>query len=90
MSKIATLNYIFKVEFKSCASESWVRPTEYSEPNDQRKSPWQIAGEIAAGEMESDVSQRGVRVQFLGLRKPDDVCPITALSPFTLTLTRDQ
>ena len=85
-----TLNYIFRVEYKSCAADNiWVeRSQRWSYPNDSKASPYAIAGQIAAKEIK--VTEQGIRVTFEGLENPATPGIVTALSPFTLTLVRTQ
>lgn len=81
--------YVFKVEHKSCAGDTWVdrSTTMWRFENNTQKTPYHCAGEVAARQM--DVTERGVRVTFLGLQGEHQSEPITPLSPFTLTLERD-
>ena len=87
--KPQTLNYIFQVEYKSCAADNkWVeRSGRWRYPNDSKASPYAIAGQIAATEMK--VTEQGIRVTFVGLENPATAGIVTALSPFTLTLARN-
>ena len=81
------ITYVFDLEFRSCFDDSWVRKTRYCYTNTAKKSPYQIAGEIAATNM--SVTETGVRVTHLGLQSEgSDV--ITPMNNFSLVLLRDQ
>lgn len=89
------LNYVFRVSFRSAVNDgSYVSRLTVLQSNECVSSPAQLAGNIAAHHLK--VYETGVRVQFLGLQEdrtkngsqPQPESPITAMSPFVLTIER--
>ena len=83
---VTPIDYVFKVEFKSCYCSEWVeRSQQIVQSSMDGQSPAEIAA--AAVVMFARITEDGVRVTFLGLRAKgsEDIVP---MSPFTMTMER--
>jgi hypothetical protein len=80
------LCYVFELEVLSCDGEQWLgRGRVISTRHDDAK---QIACKLAAEKL--TVTERGVRVWFLGWRDSGDSnAPITGLGKFNVTILRE-